>query len=71
MRPARIKGEGLSYHHCVSRIVDRRFIFGDAEKEHFFALMRKVEDFLGLRIGKRPDRPIDCGSITMARSVKL
>ena len=28
MRQARIKGKGLSYYHCVSRIVDRRFIFG-------------------------------------------
>lgn len=50
MRQARIKGEGLSYYHCVSRIVDRRFIFGDAEKEHFVALMRKLEGFLGLRV---------------------
>ena len=50
MRQARIKGEGLSYYHFVSRIVDRRFIFGDAEKEYFVALMRKLEGFLGLRV---------------------
>ncbi len=32
------------------RIVDRRFIFGDAGEEHFVALMRKLEGFLGLRV---------------------
>lgn len=30
-------------------MVDRRFIFGDTEEEHFVALMRKLEGFLGLR----------------------
>ncbi|NLT70167.1 MAG: chemotaxis protein CheW [Verrucomicrobiaceae bacterium] len=34
----------------MSRVVDRRFIFGDAEKEHFVAIMRKLEGFLGLRV---------------------
>lgn len=50
MRRARIRGRGLSYYHCVSRVVDRRFIFGDAEKEYFVAVMRKLEAFLGLRV---------------------
>jgi REP element-mobilizing transposase RayT len=50
MRQARIRGEGLSYYHCLSRVVDRRFIFGDEEREFAVALMRKLEAFLGLRV---------------------
>jgi len=40
MRQARIRGEGLSYYHCLSRIVDRRFLLGDEEREKFVAIMR-------------------------------
>ena len=40
----------MCYRTWRSRIVDRRFIFGDAEKEHFVALVRKVEGFFGLRV---------------------
>lgn len=50
MRHSRIRGEGLSYYHCVSRVVDRRFIFQETEKEHFVALMRKLEAFHGMRV---------------------
>ena len=50
MRQARIRGEGLSYYHCLSRVVDRRFILGDEEREFIVALMRKLEAFLGLRV---------------------
>src|SRR5690606_19878905 len=50
MRQARIRGEGLSYYHCLSRVVNRQFILGDEEREHFVALMRKLEAFLGLRV---------------------
>lgn len=50
MRQARIRGEGVSYYHCVSRVVDRRFILGDEEREYFVCLMRKLEAFLGLRV---------------------
>ena len=50
MRQARIRGKGLSYYHIISRVVDRRFILGDEEREHFVALMRKLEAFLGLRV---------------------
>ena len=28
-------------YHCVSRVVDRRFVFGDREKEKFVALLRR------------------------------
>jgi len=50
MRQARIRGQGLSYYHIISRVVDRRFILGDEEREHFVVLMRKLEAFLGLRV---------------------
>lgn len=50
MRHSRIRGESPSYYHCVSRVVDRRHIFGIAEKEHFVDQMRKLETFLGLRV---------------------
>lgn len=50
MRQARLKGDGLSYYHCLSRVVDRQFILGDEEREHFVILMRKLEAFLGLRV---------------------
>jgi putative transposase len=50
MRQARIRGQGLSYYHIISRVVDRRFILGDEEREHFVVLMRKLEAFLGVRV---------------------
>lgn len=52
MRYARIKSDGLgeSYFHCISRVVDKRRIFREAEKEHFVSLMRKLEVFMGLRV---------------------
>jgi REP element-mobilizing transposase RayT len=31
--------------HCVSRVVERRFAFGHAEKEFFASLLRRVESF--------------------------
>jgi hypothetical protein len=42
MRQARIRGQGLSYYHVISHVVDRRFILGDEEREHFVVLMRKL-----------------------------
>lgn len=50
MRQARIRGVGISYYHCISRVVDARFILGSTEKEHFVALMRKLEAFHGMRV---------------------
>ena len=37
-------------YHCVSRVVDRRFVFGDAEREHFRMFMRMQENFSGCRV---------------------
>jgi REP element-mobilizing transposase RayT len=38
------------FYHCVSRVVDRRFVLGAAEKEKFRALMRIHEVFSGCRV---------------------
>ncbi len=40
----------MGYYHCVSRVVDRRFIFEDQEKEHFVHLMREYERFCRVRV---------------------
>jgi putative transposase len=37
-------------YHCVSRVVDRRFVFGDEEREHFRMFMRMQENFSGCRV---------------------
>ena len=50
MRQARIREKGLCYYHCLSRVVDRRFILGPNEKEFFVSLMRKLEAFHGMRV---------------------
>lgn len=46
-------GESLekrAIYHCVSRVVDRRFVFGDEEREHFRMFMRMQENFSGCRV---------------------
>jgi REP element-mobilizing transposase RayT len=53
MRRARIKGEPeavAAYYHCVSRIVDRRFVLEAREKEIFVRIMRGYEAYCGVRI---------------------
>ena len=37
-------------YHCISRVVDRRFVFGDGEREHFRMFMRMQENFTGCRV---------------------
>jgi putative transposase len=37
-------------YHCVSRVVDRRFVFGDTEREQFRIYLRMYENFSGCRI---------------------
>ena len=41
--------EKPAIYHCVSRVVDRRFVFGEEEREKFRILMRKYESFSGCR----------------------
>src|ERR1700693_3503425 len=55
MRFPRVKAEGQSYYHCISRIVEGRFIFGSSagscfEAEKFLAPMRSLEAFSGVRV---------------------
>jgi REP element-mobilizing transposase RayT len=50
MRNARIKPQGDAIYHVISRVVDRKHIFGAREKERFRETMRKLEAFCGLRI---------------------
>jgi len=53
MRRARLKvpeDRALGYYHCVSRVVDRRRVLREVEKEHFVALMRECEAFCELRV---------------------
>lgn len=38
------------FYHCMSRVVDRRFIFGDVEKEYFARLIRRYAQFCGIHI---------------------
>ncbi len=37
-------------YHCISRVVDRRFVFGDEERECFRMFMRMQENFTGCRV---------------------
>lgn len=37
-------------YHCLSRVVDRRFIFGDLEKEQFRTLLKELAEFCQVRI---------------------
>lgn len=37
-------------YHCISRVVDRRYVFGDEEREKFRVFMRMQENFSGCRI---------------------
>ena len=50
MRTARIKGEPGSFYHCMSRIIERRPLLGELEKEKFRRVLRDCEDFCGLRV---------------------
>ena len=44
-----LKGKPAIYH-CISRVVDRRFVLGGAEKDQFVHYMRTYERFCGLRV---------------------
>jgi putative transposase len=37
-------------YHCISRVVDRQFVFGDEEREKFRVFMRMQENFAGCRV---------------------
>jgi len=55
MRCPRVKAEGQSFYHCISRVVEGRYIFGTSGHgsivaEHFIKLMRSLEAFSGIRV---------------------
>ncbi len=53
MRTARafpVEGSQTGFFHCISRVVDRRFIMGDPEKETFRRILRQCETFYGLKV---------------------
>ena len=55
MRFPRVKANGHGFYHCVSRVVEGRFIFqtsghGSVEAERFILLMRRLEAFSGVRV---------------------
>ncbi len=53
MRTARafpVEGSQTGFFHCISRVVDRRFIMGDPEKETFRKILRQCEAFYGLKV---------------------
>ena len=53
MRQSRMKVPShhpMAYCHCISRVVNREFVFGDLEKAMFVKFMRLYERFCGVRI---------------------
>ncbi|MFK7852304.1 MAG: hypothetical protein AB8D78_15110, partial [Akkermansiaceae bacterium] len=46
------KGSELkpAIYHCMSRVVNRDFVFGDEEREAFRMFMRMYENFSGCRV---------------------
>jgi REP element-mobilizing transposase RayT len=42
--------EKPALYHCLSRVVDRRFVFGELEREKFRMFMRMQENFSGCRV---------------------
>jgi REP element-mobilizing transposase RayT len=43
-------GEKPAIYHCVSRIVDKKFVIFDEERGKFRMLMRMMENFSGCRV---------------------
>ncbi|WP_038171488.1 transposase [Verrucomicrobium sp. BvORR106] len=53
MRRSRLRAPAdwkVAYYHCVSRVVDRRFVLEQAEKRRFLELMRMYERFCQVRV---------------------
>ena len=50
MAPWKDSVDKPAIYHCISRVVDRRFVFEQAERERFRTFMRMQENFSGCRI---------------------
>jgi hypothetical protein len=42
MRRPRTKADGAGYYHAVSRIIEKRHILGDREKQRLLDLLRRL-----------------------------
>ena len=50
LAPWKDSEEKPAIYHCVSRVVDRRFVLKDEEREVFRMFMRMQENFTGCRV---------------------
>ncbi len=50
LAPWKDSPERPAIYQCISRVVDRRFVFGDEEREKFRVFMRMQEKFTGCRV---------------------
>ncbi len=53
MRRARafpVEGSHVGFFHCLSRVVDRRFVMGDPEKEVFRKILGQCQAFYGIQV---------------------
>ncbi len=50
LAPWKDSAEKPAIYHCISRVVDRRFVFENDEREHFRMFMRMQEKFSGCRV---------------------
>jgi putative transposase len=49
-RRRRIVGEGVSYYHCISRVVAGERLLGEREKEVWRGMLWQVAEFCGVRV---------------------
>ena len=50
LAPWKDSADRPAIYHCITRVVDRRLAFGQAEKEQFRTYMRMYENFSGCRV---------------------
>ena len=50
MRIARIKAENEGFYHVISRLIERRKLFGPKEQAVFRTLLRQSEAFCGVKV---------------------
>ena len=53
MRRSRLKAPShlpVAHYHCISRVVERRFLFSPSDKDRFHALLRECERFCRVRV---------------------
>ena len=51
MRQARlVRRHAEAVYHCVSRVVEKRYAFGEPERRKFHSIMRRLEKFCGVQV---------------------